>query len=203
VVRRLAGLIMLLSFVFLILGGRPAYDDFFGTSDKAEKLQAIRDHPGDWDYANMMFGLAGAVGFAGVALFGHAFNRIEARRRLKQFNIVSVVLVGLGAICWVYVCYARATFPPEDVAADQNIGWWLFPFGPLTISGVALAGYIVSKTYTKWGGRSAMFLPIITAPVLMFLPLLMFVPISFLGLILLMARSPTSKPDADAVAAPA
>ena len=202
-IRRIAGIIMILSLVTIIVGSRPVIDDVFGTSNEAEKLQAILDNPGDWDYANMMFGLAAIVTVAGFALFGHTFNRREAPRRLKQFNIASVVAIGIGTICWVYVCYGRATFPPEEVAADQNIGWWIYPFDPAMIAGIALAGYIVSKTYTKWGGRIAMFLPIVTAPVLIILPLLMFVPVSFLGLILLVARSPASEPDADADAVPA
>ena len=197
-IRRIAGVIMILSFVVIIVGSRPVIDDVFGTSDEAEKLQAILDNPGDWDYANTTFGLAGVVTFAGFALFGYAFNRRKAPQRLKQLSIASVVAIGIGAIFWGYVCYARATFPPEEVAADQNIDWWLYPFDPAMIAGIALVGYIVSKTYPKWGGRIAMFLPIVTAPALIILPLLMFVPVSFLGLIPLVARSPAPETDADA-----
>jgi len=47
-VARLAGLAMVASVVFLIVGDRPVIADFFGTSDEELRVQYLLDAPDDW-----------------------------------------------------------------------------------------------------------------------------------------------------------
>jgi hypothetical protein len=45
VLSRLAGLVMMASVVFLIVGNKPVIADFFGTSDEELRLQYLLDAP--------------------------------------------------------------------------------------------------------------------------------------------------------------
>jgi hypothetical protein len=53
-VRRLAGLVMIASFAFVVVGDETVISDFFGTHDEALRLQYLLDAADDWDRAMTM-----------------------------------------------------------------------------------------------------------------------------------------------------
>jgi hypothetical protein len=189
VIRRLAGVIVIVGALFIVLADRPVIDEFFSASSEEAKVQAIQANPDDWDFVMTMWSIAGAVAVVGLGAFALALHRTSADARLKRLSLVGLVAGGVGALSWLYLCYNRATLPVEEVAAHQNIAWWpVFGFVIPMIIGVALAGFIVSRGYSKWGGRLVVVLAVAGTPLEVFLPLVTFGPLLTLGVVLLVAR---------------
>jgi hypothetical protein len=187
--QRLAGLILILSTVVFIIGvGQPVINDVFSTEDAARQLKYMEANPDEWDFGNLVMGIAGLIGAVGIGIFAWSFQTTNDDERLKQLSYASVIGFVIAAICWMSVCYNRVTLPPEDVAGDLNIHFWTMPLYLVGIvPSVVLTGYILMRRYSKWGGRLVMGFELVLLPV-WFLPVIHFFPIALTGIVVLIAN---------------
>jgi hypothetical protein len=143
-VARVAGLIMVASVVFLIVGDRPVIANFFGTSDEELRVQYLLDAPDDWDWAMTMYAVMGVVVAVGFALWAVAVHLGSADRTSRRIADVGATSAALGALAWVIVCYLRATRPPAEVAAG-DAEWSLLAWAPLVMVAVGLVGWMLHR----------------------------------------------------------
>ena len=189
VVARLAGLVMMASVVFVIVGDKPVIRDFFGTSDQELRLQYLLDAPDDWDFAMTMYAVAGVVVAVGFALWAAGVHLGGADRTSRRVTDVGATSAALGALAWVFVSYGRATRPPAEVVAGGGSEWGLLAWAPLVMLAVGLVGWILLRADMRGRGWVIIVAAGIFVPVGWVLPLVVPFPVALTGLILLMTPS--------------
>jgi hypothetical protein len=185
---RVAGFVMMLGLVFLILGDDPVVDDVFGTTDVDERLQAILAAPDAWDRAWLWFAIAVipvALGFIVWAVAVAAGDSSSSSGRLAVVGAVSAVV---GCALWVYVCYARASHDPADVANDPNISWWTNLFVPFVMASVVLLGVVVRRVGMVKRGWVIVALAAVSVPLCILLPLVVPIVMAVVGAVLVLTR---------------
>lgn len=187
--QRLAGLVLILSAIVFIIGvGQQVINDVFSTEDTERQLEYIEANPDEWEFGNLVMGIAGLIGAVGTSIFAWSYQKTNDDDRLQQSSYASVIGFVIAAICWMYVCYNRVTLPPEDVAGDLNIHFWTMPLYLVGIvTSIILTGYILMRRYSKWGGRLAIGFEILLLPG-WFLPVVHFFPIALMGIVVLIAN---------------
>jgi hypothetical protein len=189
VVARLAGLVMMASVVFVIVGDKPVIRDFFGTSDQELRLQYLLDAPDDWDFAMTMYAVAGVVVAVGFALWAVGVHLGGADRTSRRIADVGATSAALGALAWAFVSYGRATRPPAEVAAGDGSEWGLLAWAPLVMLAVGLVGWILLRTDMRGRGWVIIVAAVIFLPVGWVLPLVVPFPVALTGLIILVTPS--------------
>ena len=144
VLSRLAGLAMLTSLVFVILGNAPVIADFFGSNDEELRVQYLLDAPDEWDRANAMWAIAGVMTAVGFVLWAVAIHLGRASRTSKRVATLGAVSATFGAIAWVSVCVWRAIGPPADVAAGVS-GLVLLAWALSVMLAVGLVGWMLRR----------------------------------------------------------
>jgi hypothetical protein len=188
VVARLAGLVMMASVVFLIVGNKPVIADFFGTSDEQLRVRYLLDAPNEWDWAMTMYAVAGVVVATGFALWAVAVHLAGADATSRRAADVGATSAALGALTWVFVCYGRATRPPAEVAAGSS-GWWLLAWALPVMLAVGLVGWILLRAEMRGRGWVIIVAAVIFVPVGTILPLVVPFPVALTGLIILVTPS--------------
>jgi hypothetical protein len=195
ILRRLAGLVMIASVVFVILGDEPVIEDFFGTQDEKLRLQYLLDAPDDWDRAMTMYAISGVVVALGFALWAGAVHLAGSDRTLKRAADVGGVSALLGALAWVSVCYGRATRPPAEVADNPDIlQLWGLAWPLLAMLATALVGWILLRAHMRVRGWAIIVAAVIFVPIGIILPLAVPFPVALTGLIIMVARSSRRAP---------
>jgi hypothetical protein len=183
-VARVAGLVMVASVVFLIVGDRPVIANFFGTSDEELRVQYLLDAPDDWDWAMTMYAVMGVVVAVGFALWAVAVHLGGADRTSRRIADVGATSAALGALAWVIVCYLRATRPPAEVAAG-DAEWSLLAWAPLVMVAVGLVGWMLLRADMRARGWVIIVAAVIFVPIGIILPLGVAFPVALTGLIIL------------------
>jgi hypothetical protein len=186
---RIAGLTMIASAVFVIVGDDPVIQDVFGTSDKELKLQYILAEPDAWDRAMTMYAIAAAVVALGFVLWAAAVKLGRSDTSACRIAALGAGLATIGGLTWVYVSYARATHPPEDVAQDQNIVWWASAFAVLVAAAIALIGLLFLGSDMRKRGWALIVVAVVFVPVGLILPLLVPFAAALTGVIILATTS--------------
>ena len=189
ILRRLAGLVMIASVVFVILGDEPVIQDFFGTDDKELRLQYLRDAPDDWDRAMTMYAVAGVLVAGGFALWAGAVHLARSDRTLRRVAVVGAISALLGALAWVSVCYGRATRPPAEVADSHIPLLWGLAWPLLSMLATALVGWLLLRAHMRVRGWAIIVAAVIFVPIGFILPLVVPFPVALTGLIIMLARS--------------
>jgi hypothetical protein len=194
-VRRFAGLVMVASFMFVIVGDETVVSDFFGTDDEALRLQYLLDSADDWDRAMTMYAIAGVLVAGGFALWAGAVHLARAERRWRRVASIGAIGAALGAFAWGAVCYRRATWPPAEVADNPDMLLpWALAWPLLSMLATALIGWTLLRADMRVRGwviivAAALFVPIGTI-----LPLLVPLPVALTGVIITAARSSRPEP---------
>jgi hypothetical protein len=87
------------------------------------------------------------------------------------------------------VCYARATHPPEEVAADPNTTWWTSAFVPLVMLGLVLLAIVLRRVGMNKRGWAVVVIAAVSVPICLILPLLVPIVIAVVGVLLVATRS--------------
>lgn len=186
---RAAGLVMVVGVVFLILGSDPVVDDVFGTSDVDARLRAIEASPDAWDRAWSWFALAIIPIAVGFMLWAAAVRLGGSERRSTMLADVGAAASFVGSLIWIYLCYARATHAPADVAADPNITWWTPMFVPLVILALLLLGVVARRAGLVKRGWAIVALAVVAVPICLVLPLLVPIVVTLAGIAVALTRS--------------
>jgi len=189
VLARVAGLVMILGLVFLIVGNDPVVDDVFGTSDVDERLQAIVVAPDAWDRAWLWFAISVVPVALGFIVWAVAVARGESAATSVRLAVAGAAASVAGSLIWVFVCYARATDPPEEVAEDPNIAWWTSAFVPLVMLGLVLLGIVLRRVGMNKRGWTVVVIAVVSVPICLILPLLVPIVIAIVGVLLVATRS--------------
>ncbi len=189
---RIAGLTMIASAVFVIVGDDPVIQDVFGTSDKELKLQYILAEPDAWDRANTMFAIAAAIVALGFVVWAAAVHLGRSDSFSSRIAASGAGLALVGSLAWVYVSYARATHSPADVAQDQNIVWWGSLFAVLVAAAVASVGLLYLRSGMRTRGWALTAFAVIFVPVGLVLPLVVPFSVALTGAVVLATR-PTQR----------
>jgi hypothetical protein len=195
ILRRLAGLVMIASVVFVILGDEPVIEDFFGTDDEELRLQYLLDAPDDWDRAMTMYAVAGLLVAGGFALWAGAVHFARSDRTLRRVAGVGAISALLGALTWVSVCYGRATRPPAEVADNSAIvPLWGLTWPLLSMLATALVGWTLLRAHMRARGWTIIVAAGIFVPIGFILPLVVPFPVALTGLIIMLTRSSRWEP---------
>jgi hypothetical protein len=194
ILRRLAGLVMIASVVFVILGDEPVIEDFFGTDDEELRLQYLLDAPDDWDRAMTMYAVAGLLVAGGFALWAGAVHLARSDRTLRRVAGVGAISALLGALSWVSVCYGRATRPPAEVAANHIALLWGLTWPLLSMLATALVGWTLLRAHLRVRGWAIIVAAVIFVPIGFILPLVVPFPVALTGLIIMLTRSSRWEP---------
>ena len=186
---RVSGVVMMLSLLFLIVGGDPVVDDFAGTSDAEEKLRVLLASPDAWDRAMMWFAIAAVPIAIGFVLWAIAIHRGGSQPQFTRIATGAAVAAIVGSLAWIVLCYARATGDPVDVASNQDIGWWSSLYEPLVMIAIGLLGFLYRQAGMSRRGWTLMGLSIPSTVIALILPLVVPIFVAAVGLLLVMTRS--------------
>lgn len=186
---RVAGLVMVVGVVFLVVGSDPVVDDVFGTSDVDARLRAILESPDAWDRAWLWIAISVAPVVLGFVLWALAVATGDSTSTSIGLAAAGAAAALVGSLIWVYVCYARATHPPQDVAEDPNIAWWTSAFVPLVMAGLVALGMVVRRVGMLKRGRAVVVIGAVAVPICLVLPLLVPIVIAIVGALLAATRS--------------
>ena len=183
---RLAGLVMITSLVFVILGRPPVTQDFFDQSiDEAARLQILLNAADEWDRVNTMWAIAGVMTAVGFVLWAVAIHLGHADPKSKRLATLGAISATLGAIAWVSVCVWRAIGPPADVAAGVS-GVPLFAWALLGMLAVGPVGWMLRRAGMRVRGWVVIVIAVLFVPIGTILPATVVFPVALTGLILLL-----------------
>jgi len=189
VLSRLAGLAMIASVVFVILGNEPVVQDFFDQSlNDEQRLEILLDAGDEWDRANTMWAIAGIMTAVGFALWAVAIHLGRADRTAKRVATVGAISATLGAVAWVSVSVWRAAGPPAEVAADVR-GSLLLAWALPVMVAVGLVGWTFRRAEMRLRGWVLIVMAVLFVPIGTILPATVVFPVALTGLILLLTPS--------------
>ena len=189
VLSRLAGLVMITSLVFVILGNAPVTQEFFDQSiDEELRLQILLDAADEWDRVNTMWAIAGVMTAVGFVLWAVAIHLGRADRTSKRLATMGAISATLGAIAWVSVCVWRAIGPPEDVAAGPS-GLPLLAWALLVMLAVGLVGWMLRRADMRVRGWVVIVAAVLFVPAGYILPATVVFPVALTGLVILITPS--------------
>lgn len=157
------------SVLFLVAAFLPISFRVFPGPSPVKKLESINAAPGQWYAAQILFALGAVVTVIGLALFAYHVRR----ESFAGLVWVSVALLTVGAVPWLWQVYARAVDP----------GWFadgLYPMWPylfyflVTEAGLGVFGVALLSSWVGW--------VVIGSMVLLVIPTLVFgdmVPLAF------------------------
>ena len=121
--------------------------------------KALRDAPGAWAGASLLFVLGTLVTGAGLGLLATQVGTGGA-----AVAYVSVALFVAAAVFWAVITYLRLALPIEQVLASPTFGWPFVAYtllmnGALIGMGIAL----LLADYPRWIGWATVGLPVALA----------------------------------------
>jgi hypothetical protein len=167
------------SILFLIAAFLPISFHVFPEPSPTKKIESISSDPGQWLAAQVLFSLGAVVTVIGIVLYAYGVRQGSA----AWIAWVSVVLLAIGAVPWVWHVWARAA-DPESFAAGTLPTWPYLLYFLLTELGLAAFGTaLLSSPVASWLG----WLIIVTMAVLAVLTLVFrdMVPLAFYAVTLL------------------
>lgn len=137
------------SVLFLVVAFLPISSRVFPQPSPVKKLESINAALGQWLAAQVLFALGTVVTVIGIGLFAYYVRR----ESFAGLIWVSVALLTVGAMPWLWQVYARAVDPTSFAEGAFPMWPYLFYFFVtevgLAVLGVALLGAPV-PTWVGW-----------------------------------------------------
>lgn len=143
-----AVVLILGSILFLIAAFLPVSMAFFSEGDKNRQLEIVTKRRQAWVFSQVLF-ISGAV----VTALGIGLTAYQMRNLPESALVYTgFLLIVIGAVMWVWLCYRRGGNPTALVAGDIS-AWPFISYTLLTQAGLVLVGVmLLGSSLADWVG---------------------------------------------------
>lgn len=150
--QKLAGIVLIVGSVLFMIAAFTPLTFKVIMADIQQRIDLIQNERTGWVLVNILFGIGSVVAVVGLVLFAQHVQSIGDNTPVRVVSYLGAATAALGALCWIIIVYNRAALPPQEVANNLSVNYWIFPaYTLLTQIALMIFGFVLIQSgYPAW-----------------------------------------------------